>query len=162
MGHEQKGRALASNILAGLKLSRRTAAFVSTMAGNHHRMFALASLKRPSPRSKAHFFRSVGAEEGLMLVLLALADARATRGGEDPALLDAAEDLLAFYYTTYRKRRPRPLLNGREVMELFGVPEGREVGCILAMISEGVEAGEISTRAEAVEYVMRRRPARDE
>lgn len=155
IGHEQKGEALVKGLLSGLKFSRKASSFVSLMAGGHHRMFMYASLESPSPRARAHFFRSAGADNGLMLILLALADARATRGSEDPALLEAARGLLSFYYTTCARRRPRPLLSGDEIIEEFKVAEGREVGEIIAKISEGVEAGEISTRAGAIEYVNR-------
>lgn len=155
IGHEQRGEGLVKDLMAGLRLSRKAASFVSMMAANHHRLFMLAALENPSARARAHFFRSAGGDNGLMLILLALADARATRGSEDPALLESASELLAFYYTTYARRKPRPLLSGDEIMEAFGVSEGRGVGEIIAKISEGVETGEVSSRAGAIAYVNR-------
>lgn len=155
IGHDASGAPLVRELLTGLKLSRKASAFVSLMARNHHRVFMLASLEEPSSRAMSHFFRAVGAQEGIMLILLALADARATRGSEDFYLLDVAASVLSFYYSTYTRRRPRPLLTGKEIMDLFGVPEGWEVGLIIAKISEGVETGAVSTRDEAVELVKR-------
>ena len=155
IGHEQKGEGLVKDLLTGLKLSRKAASFISMMAANHHRLFMLAAMENPSARAMAHFFRSASGDNGIMLILLALADARATRGGEDPALLEAAQELLAFYYTAYTRRKPRPLLSGDEIMKEFGVSEGRDVGDIIAKISEGVETGAISSRAGAIAYVNR-------
>ena len=153
IGHDAKGAMLVKELLLRLRFSRRTASEVSFLVKNHHRVFMLATLKEPSMRAKGHFFRASGDEGGLMLLCLALADARATRGGEDPELYALALHMLSFYYETYSKKKPRPLLTGGEIMEAFGVGEGPMVGEIKGEIDSGVENGLIRNRKEAVRHI---------
>lgn len=153
IGHDELGAAPVKEMLAGLKFSRQAAAWVSLLVRNHHRAFMLAVLEKPSPKARAHFFRAVGGEAGLSLLLLALADARATRGEEDTELLSTVKEMLGFYYDVYTVERPVPLIDGREIMGIFNVPEGRKVGAILKRIAEGVEGGVVSDREEAIDYV---------
>ncbi|MBI5344963.1 MAG: hypothetical protein HZB83_06460, partial [Deltaproteobacteria bacterium] len=92
---------------------------------------------------------------GVDLLCLSLVDARATRGKEDEGLLRLVIGMLGFYYQSYAKKRPKPLLNGNELRMVFGVPEGRTVGAIINKISLGIEAGEIRNKKDAVIYVRR-------
>lgn len=150
IGHDFEGGRIVKGVFTSLKFSRALATRASKAVKDHHRAFMLASLKERTARAKGHFFRAAGDDAGLDLLLLALADARATRGGEDEALLRTAREMAAFYCDVYTKKRPRPLFTGREVMKTFGVPEGRIVGEIMEKISEGVEQGAIRNRKDAV------------
>lgn len=155
IGHEYEGSGAAREALRRLRFSRRLSTDVATLVKNHHRVFTLAKLERPSVRARAHLFRAMGGELGVDLLCLALADARATRGGEDPQLLRVVTSLLEFYYGVFVVERPEPILSGDEVMEIFGVPEGRIVGEILGEISRGVEEGFLADRKDAVEHIRR-------
>ncbi|HHL39784.1 MAG TPA: hypothetical protein ENJ37_04710 [Deltaproteobacteria bacterium] len=155
-GHELTGAGLAGEAAMGLRLGRRLARELSVVTRNHHRVFVLAALDAPSARTRAHFFRAVGGETGLVLLVLAVADARATRGVEDEGLRKVVGHMVRFYYDVYARRRPEPLLTGRDVMEIFSVDQGPEVGRILSLIAEGQERGEVSDRDGAVRYVRRR------
>ncbi|MEE8185111.1 MAG: hypothetical protein V3T96_01765, partial [Thermodesulfobacteriota bacterium] len=62
----------------------------------HHRVFNLASLDKKSFRNKSRYFRSVGGEDGVDLLLLAVCDARATRGDTDPELMVLVKDMLNY------------------------------------------------------------------
>lgn len=150
IGHDFEGGRIVKDIFTSLKFSRALANRASKAVKDHHRAFMLASLKERTARTKGHFFRATGDDAGIDLLLLALADARATSGVEDEPLLRAAREMAAFYRDVYTKKRPRPLFTGREVMRTFGVPEGRMVGEILRKISEGVEDGCIRDRKDAV------------
>ena len=66
----------------------------------------------------------MGGEGGIDLLLLALADAKATRGGDDPALLAVVREIVAFYYDTYTVEESKPLLTGADVMTLLGDTPG--------------------------------------
>jgi hypothetical protein len=48
---------------------------------------------------------------------------------------------------------PRPLLRGDELAELLGVEPGPRIGELLNGLAEAQYAGEVSTRAQAVEYL---------
>lgn len=153
IGHDYEGSVLVGDILKKLRFSRKAAKEITNLVKNHHRVFALAKLKERSLRAKAHLFRAVGGEAAVDLLMLSLADARATRGGEDEELFKLVRELLDFYYTVYTRKKPKPILNGTEIMKTFHVPQGPLVGGIIHKISEGVEAGAVRNRKEAVLYV---------
>lgn len=152
IGHEYEGSVRVEEILKRLKTSRKVTALLTALVKNHHRVFSLAKHEKLSLRAKAHFFRAMEGEPGVDLICLALVDARATRGGEDPELLALAINLLKHYYGSYSKKKARPLLNGREVMIEFGLPEGTLVGEILKKVSEGVQEGIVKNKKEALSY----------
>ncbi len=159
IGHDFEGSRIVKNELKGLKFSRKVTGGLSNLIKNHHRVFTMAGLEERTSRSKAHFFRAAegaGGEwdgAGVDLICLALADARATLGAEDAELLKVANELLDFYYGTYIKKKPKPLLSGNEIMKTFGIPEGRLVGEVIGRISEGVEKGVIRNKKEAIVYI---------
>ena len=129
------------------------------LATNHHRVFAAAKLRVRSDKAKAHLLRAVEGVDGrtrgaaVDLALLSLADARATRGGEDRALLKFVNELLHFYYECFLKKHPKPLMNGREIMKTFKILEGPLVGEIINKISEGVETGAVKDKKGAAGYI---------
>lgn len=153
IGHEAEGEIIAKRMARRLKLSRGAILFVSRLVRNHHRVFNLASLEKVTERSMAHLFRATGGEDGIALVLLALADARATRNGDDPELAAFVRKLIDFYYKTYAVSKPRPILNGNEVMKIFGVSEGVMVGRILRKLAEAEGNGIIKNKRDAVGFV---------
>jgi putative nucleotidyltransferase with HDIG domain len=153
IGHDSVGAEKIPGVMERLRFSRKNAADLALLVKNHHRVFMLASLEEKSFRAKSHFFRAAGGESALMLLCLALADARATRGGEDPELYRVVLEMMRFYYGVYIVEKPAPLMTGRQVMETFGVPEGQLVGEILRKMNEGVEAGVVRDRKEAVTFV---------
>lgn len=152
-GHDHEGSTMVMEALGRLRFSRRACADISKLVRCHHRVFALADLHKPSGRAKAHLLRSVGGDLGVDLLCLALADARATRGSEDLDLLAAVRDMLRFYYDTYTKKTPQPVMTGAEVMKAFCVTQGPLVGEILNKIAEGVESGSVRTKKDAVVMV---------
>jgi putative nucleotidyltransferase with HDIG domain len=153
IGHDIEGEELTKKILKRLRVGRKVTGEVAKLVRNHHRVFTLASLKEPSMRSRIHFFNAVGGEAGLDLLFLALADARATRGGEDEELRSLVEQMLSFYYDVYRKKEQKPILGGKEIMETFGIPEGVLVGEIMRKVSEAVETGVVRSKKGAVRYI---------
>lgn len=153
IGHDSDGAKRLPEVMERLRFSRKNSSDLAHLVKNHHRVFMLASLKEKTFRAKGHFFRATGGDSGLMVLCLALVDARATRGGEDPELYEVVLDMMRFYYGTYIMRKPAPLMTGRQVMEAFRVPEGPIVGEILRKMNEGVETGIVRNRKEAVAYI---------
>jgi tRNA nucleotidyltransferase/poly(A) polymerase len=155
IGHDLKGSVVASRALKRLRFSRAATRELTGLVRNHHRVFSLAAVEGRTDRARAHFFRASGGAAGLTLLYLALADSSATRGAVDPEIAALVEEMTAFYYGVYLSKRPKPLLNGTDVMKVFGVPEGPMVGEILARVSEEVEAGALKDRRQAIEFVKR-------
>jgi tRNA nucleotidyltransferase/poly(A) polymerase len=114
--------------------------------------------KEPSRRAIYRFFRDAG-EAGVDLVLLALADTRATRGHTLTqetwiATLDICRIFLENYWekpteTVY----PPRLLDGNQVMTAFELKPGPRVGKVLEAIREAQATGKVSTREEALSFV---------
>lgn len=155
IGHDSEGASRVGEVMDRLRFSKKTVSELSLLIKNHHRVFMLAALDKMTFRAKGHFFRVMGGEPGIMLLCLALSDARATRGGEDPGLYKVVLEMMHFFYGVYTVKKPAPLMTGSQVMETFRVKEGPVVGEILKKIGEGIEAGAVSSRKEAVLYVRR-------
>src|SRR3972149_793924 len=162
IGHEVEGETVCKRIGRRLRLSRRAVTFISRLVRNHHRVFNLASLKKLQEqakpkhlanRSRSHMFRAVGGEGGIPLVFLSLADARATRNGDDPELALFVKDLVGFYYKVYAVSKPKPILNGNEVMEIFGVSKGVIVGRILRRLAEAEGEGVVKNKRDGVKFI---------
>lgn len=153
IGHDSKGAEAVKEVFTRLKFSGKAAREAASLVKNHHRAFMLASLENPTDRTRAHFFRAAGGEPGILLLCLALADARATRGGEDPELYKLCLEMMRFYYDVYLRKKPRPLLSGAEIMEIFKVEEGPIVGGIIQEMNRGVESGAVKTRKDAVRHI---------
>ena len=113
--------------------------------------------KTPSRKAIYRFFRDAG-EAGVDLVLLALADTRATHDHmltqeTWTAVLDTCRIFLENYWEKPAETvAPPRLLNGNEAMSEFGIEPGPQVGEILEVIREAQATGKINTREEALNY----------
>lgn len=159
LGHAEVGAAIAGSALKQLCFSRDAVKQVKRIVAGHMRPLLLAKDQGSSPSRKAvyRYFRALD-QNGLDVALLALADHLATHNGPgDLADWDALAGLIAqlfrFYFEQHEETiRPAPLLNGRDLIEQFGIAPGPEIGRILRLIEEGQAAGEISTRQEALQF----------
>ena len=161
LGHDDAGAALARTRLNRLKFSGEAVRRVHDTVAGHMRPLYLAKDGRPpSRRTVYRYYRALHAA-GLDVALLSLADHLATYDGPGPgdswtALLAVVGTLLDTYFTSYQETvAPTRLLNGLEVMELLGMGPGRALGRLLAELEEAQAAGEVTTRAAAVEFVHR-------
>jgi tRNA nucleotidyltransferase/poly(A) polymerase len=152
-GHDLLGDGIARRMGNRLRLSKRAISILKIIVRNHHRVFNLVSLDKQSFRSKTRFFRSAGGEEGVDLLLLAICDARATRGDADPELMVLIKEMLKFYYNVYLRQEQEPLLRGSDVMRLFGLKEGILIGRILDEIAKAEEKGIVHNKEEAVKFI---------
>ncbi|MBI5599514.1 MAG: HD domain-containing protein [Deltaproteobacteria bacterium] len=160
MGHDVEGEILVKKILRRLKFSRRVIRAVAAIVRNHHRIFTLASLSEPSGRTRAHFFNAAGkagwqagGETGLFLLMLGLADARATRGSEDRRLLSVVKEMLEFYFNVYARGGAESILGGGEIMDTFNVAEGPVVGRIMRELCSAFEEGTVRGKKDAVRHI---------
>ncbi len=150
IGHDVEGSGYVRTMLRRLRFPRRVVKRVVLLVRNHHRPFTLAKLDERSFRAKMHFFNALGGDAGLEELLLSLADARATRSGEDTALAECVFEMVDFYFDVYSKKKAKPLMGGADVMRVFSVEEGPIVGEILRKMAEAVESGEARDKSEAV------------
>jgi len=152
-GHEKVSRQLFEQVGLRLRLASREVKSVSEIIGGHMRTLIFTRgpvTNRAVYRLCRHFKRDV-----VGLLALFLADLGASRGparaeGLPGPALHGVREALRICLETGKEPRT-PLLNGREVMALFGLQPGPYLGGLLKKLDELQGAGEIKTRDEAIE-----------
>lgn len=111
----------------------------------------------PSRKAIYRFFRDSG-KAGIDLILLALADVRATRANDLSVeawgvYLDVARILLEHFWEKPEEVvAPPRLLDGNDLMKALTLAPGPLVGQLLETIRENQAAGKITTKEEALEF----------
>lgn len=163
LGHEKAGDEISLAVARRLKLSRRSEMTLQGLTANHMRILGLSKLKRVTSRARYRFFRDSDAF-GIDLLLLSLADFMATpiEGERLEGMKILIRGLADYYFEGFTAVPPRPLLTGEDVMMVFGIHEGKEVGEMLEMLREAEMLGKVSNRREAVNYLksILKRPGR--
>lgn len=159
-GHEEVGANLAAPRLNALAFSNEAIAHVRAIIENHMRPHHLADSMAtqealPSRRAVYRYFRSARSA-GVDAALLALADDLARYDG--PGLEEEWQracavvgQLLDTYFTAYEEVvRPPRLVDGKTLMDEFGLSPGPEIGRLLNLIQEAQAAGEVTDVAGAL------------
>lgn len=164
LDHEQEGQRINAIIARRMKLSRKSLQIIYELTRQHMRLLSLSQTKEVTPRAKYRFFRDLG-KEGVEAVFLALADRLAARrlSLRWPLAQDLPEDLrrikevagelLRYYFEEFSRKPPKPLLDGREIMKVLGLPQSKEVGILLAQLREAEISGRVQTKQEALEFL---------
>jgi putative nucleotidyltransferase with HDIG domain len=153
--HNQVGAGMASARARALRLANVEVERVRTIIANHMRPQHLAD-SGLTARGMYRYFRDTGAA-GVDVILLALADHLATYGPDlQPdkwaSRLDTASALAGEYFGRMRAELAAPpLVNGKELIKILRLRPGPQIGKLLEAIREAQGAGEIHTRAEALE-----------
>jgi len=161
-GHDEQGEEMTVTRANALHLSNDEIQRLRLIIRHHMRIHfhsnrMEAEQKTPSRKAIYRFFRDAG-EAGVDLVLLALADVRATRGHTLTqetwsAELDICRILLENYWEKPAETvAPLRLLNGNEVMTELNLTPGPLVGEVLEAIREAQATGKVSTREEALAF----------
>jgi tRNA nucleotidyltransferase/poly(A) polymerase len=161
-GHDEKGAEMAAERARALSFSNDEIERMIAIIKNHMRIHFHTSRKDgegkdPSRRAIYRFFKESG-EAGLDLILLALADLRATHGNNlKQETWAAALDVCRIFLENYWEHpeeivSPPKLLDGNEVMRELGLAPGRRVGEVLEAIREAQATGKVSMREDAVEF----------
>lgn len=168
LGHDRVGAHIAGRRLRALRFSNEAAGHVRQIVAGHMRPLLLSQNERVSRRAVYRFFSSTGTA-GLDIGLITLADHLATydvpeanvaeSGGKDyTKLLSVVVELYRHYYEQYEETiRPRPFLDGKELIEALDLAPGPEVGRLLRLIEEAQAAGDIRNRDEALAFARRSR-----
>ena len=150
-----KAMTVADNIARRLKLGKRTGRTLRKMVKYYNQVLSLRKMEKPSSRVFFQFFQNVDSE-GLAVLLLAWAEYIAcapekfTRP-EDIALRNFLGDLANFYVNEYPLIKP--LLSGQEIIERFGLQEGKVVGELLNQVAHAEAQGLLASSREAVLFV---------
>ncbi len=157
LGHADIGAEMSAAVMERLRFSNREIQLVELLVKYHLRPTQMSNEGMPTGRAIYRYFRDTG-EAGIDLLYLCLADHLAARA----ASLDInewrehcrlTEYVLAKHFAGENLSAPPKILDGHEIMNIFSLNPGPEVGKLLEELKEAQAAGEIATREQAVAYV---------
>ena len=161
LGHAKEGAAMTANILERLRFSGKEIKLVEIMVQHHLRPMQMSHDELPTRRAIYRYFRDTG-EAGIDILFLSMADHLATRGPH----LDLAQwrehARLVEYVLSHRFQgedvvTPPKLVSGHDLLNIFGLSPGPEIGELLEAVREAQASGELTTRGEALAYIKRQR-----
>jgi len=158
IGHETSGAEAITRQAAALRLSRSEIHRLSRIVQDHMRPWQFAKQTEPPSRKAVYRFWRDNGPAGVDIVLLSLADLVGIYGHTLPQNvmqkhLDVARTLLEAYWETPHQIAPEMLLNGNQMMELFHLEPGPQIGELLEALREAQATGEVETRDQAIHFI---------
>jgi putative nucleotidyltransferase with HDIG domain len=156
--HEKTGAELVTQAATRLRLPGAVRSGLRILVKNHLRPFIAIHERSLSERSVYRFHRDLG-PWAIPALIHAVADAMATQGPAVTGQRRLAEWSAAAKALDYAERAlhtpqsREPLLDGRDIMDIFSLPEGPLIGRLVASVKEASALGEIKTREDAVALV---------
>jgi len=158
IGHESSGAEEMASQAAALRLSRAEIQRLSRIVQDHMRPWQMAKQgEAPSRKAVYRFWRANG-PAGVDIVLLSLADLVGIYGYTLPqavmqSYVDVARTLLEAYWETPHQITPEMLINGSELMEIFQLQPGPQIGQLLDALREAQAVGQVETREQALSFL---------
>ncbi|MCS6876536.1 MAG: HD domain-containing protein [Aquificaceae bacterium] len=156
--HDSLGADIVKRYGRSYRWGEEATDFVSKLVREHLRPFYLReslSKGQLTDRGRANFWKECG-HIAPYLFLHAIADAVGSGDseGEIEKLLQTIHDLVEFKREKLSKLPVKPLLDGKEIMELVGIGPGPEVGRIKRALEEAQIEGRVKTKEEAIDFVL--------
>jgi poly(A) polymerase len=166
LGHGKQGADTVASILRRLRFSSKEIKLVDNMVRYHLRPTQMSQEGLPSPRAIYRFFRDAD-EAGINILFLSLADHLATRG---PNLklepwrehTQVVSHILDKRFEEERVITPPKLISGHDLIDIFSLSPGPEMGQLLELVREAQASGELNTREEALSYIRQHLAGRDD
>lgn len=154
-GHERIGLQITQDIVKRLRLSNDELDSLRKMVFWHLRPGYLADNEQITPRATFRYFRDT-AQEGVSILLISIADQRATRGPLTSAKSrihheKVVLDLIKKYFKTKKEKKLPRLITGDDLIKKFKLEPSPLIGKILKEIEELQAIGKIKTKKEARE-----------
>ena len=160
-GHDSVGAETIAEICKRLRASRRLTQHLQGLTLHHLRLGFLIP-EAPLPLRRVHEYLRATEPVGVDVTLLTVADRLSARGVGPlarPEMVEAhlslARAMIAAALDWRRDGPPVPLLRGDELAGELGIEPGPELGGVLRELEAAQYAGEVSTRAEALEHLRR-------
>ncbi len=157
IGHDERGAALAREVLTRLRASERLRAHVAALVRHHLRLGFLVHQPQPLSRRVAFGYLRACSPVEVDVTLLSVADRLATRGANAQKAIEAHMHVAGQMLgpaLRWRVQGPgAPLLRGDELGSHLGIAPGPRVGELLGELAEAQYAGEIATREQAFAYL---------
>jgi poly(A) polymerase len=152
-GHERIGLGLTRVISRRLKLSNEECRSLERIVLWHLRPGYLADNQAPTQRAIFRYFRDTGSD-ALAVLLLSLADQRATKGPLTTALSrvnheKTVKSLIRKLLKRNSEKKLVRLLNGFDLMKKFKLAASPLVGRVLSALEEAQAIGKIKNKKEA-------------
>jgi len=159
LGHAKEGAAVAASQLERLRFSSKEVKLVETVVRHHLRPGQMSQNEPPTSRAIYRYFRDTE-EAGIDILFLSLADHLATRGPNlDLASWQEHAQLVDYVLSQRFEQesiaRPPKLVDGHDLINIFGISPGPKVGEILEAVREAQASGEVTTRQEALSLIDR-------
>lgn len=156
LGHAREGAAVVANMLERLRFSSKEIRLVETMVEHHLRPGQMGQNELPSRRAIYRYFRDT-ADAGIDILFLNLADHLAT-GGANLIPDNWREHVQMVDYVLCQHLQeeditcPPKLIDGHDLINIFSMNRGPEIGVILEAVREAQVSGEVATRQQALDY----------
>jgi poly(A) polymerase len=155
LGHPEQGAATATAIMERLRFSVRETKLAAGVVKYHLRPTQMG--EPPSRRAIYRYFRDTG-DAGIDILYLSLADHLATRGPDlIPENWRQHTGNVRYVLEEHLKREqvvpPPKLVDGNDLMNVFGLAPGPRLGGLLESVREAHAAGELTTREQALDYI---------
>ena len=152
-GHERIGLGLTRVISRRLKLSNDEGRVLERIVLWHLRPGYLANNPLPTARAVFRYFRDTG-NDALAVLLLSLADQRATKGPQTSALSRRRHEktvkvLIDKLLKQKEEKKLIRFLNGNQLMRKFKLPASPLIGKLLAELEEAQAIGKLKNKKEA-------------
>jgi len=159
LGHAKEGAAIAAGILERLRFTTKEIKLVETMVRHHLRPAQMSHNGLPSRRAIYRYFRDTG-EAGIDILFLSLADHLATRGPQLDLAHWQGHAQMTSYVLAQRFEQeslvaPPKLIDGHDIINIFGMSPGPKIGELLETVREAQASGELTTREEALSYIQK-------
>jgi len=153
-GHERIGLEIMEAVVQRLRLSNHEREALRKMVLWHLRPGYLADNEKITPRAIFRYFRDT-AREAVSVLLIALADQRATRGKLTTKQSrmrheKVVSNLIREYFRRASVTKPARLINGDVLIRKFGLEPSPLIGKILSQVEELQAIGKIKTKREAL------------
>lgn len=157
--HEIYGSEYLSELFSEKKFSKNAVETIVKIVRYHMYPFHISMNKNEikiTPKIYLKLKNEIGELTPLIFNLF-MADVISTSDDEETKqLIEVAKKIYNQYIEFYEKdRKIKPLLNGKEVMEILDLKQGPEVGKILQILREAEISGMIHSKDEAVNYLKR-------
>lgn len=156
-GHGLEGADTTVEIMERLRFSTHEIKLVAEMVKHHMRPGQLAhDMELPSAHAIYRYFRDTE-EAGIATIFLNLADHLAARGpklelADWEAHTRVSNYILEEHFKQTTATQREKLIDGNDLIKKLGLEPGPAVGELLEQLRESQAAGEIKTRAEAIQY----------
>lgn len=155
IGHDAVGEEMVHDLCRRLRTSDRLRVFLGALT-RHHLVLGFLVHHTPLSRRAVYTYLRVCSPVEVEVTALSCADRLATRGRNADAAIEAHLELAAELMGEALRWRaaggpPKAPIRGDDLAESLGIQRGPELGKLLAALQEARFAGEIETRAEAVE-----------